>query len=287
MRRSLIITLLVMITVLACAPEVCKRFGNFKALAANWTETVIWASLPAEAQDERREPQRDLPEREETRQSYQLAPGASVELATISGAVDVETTTGNTAEVHIINSARDRNDLACHRFAIEHTPARLAIKQESTPRRCYNVPTRQRLMLKVPRDVNFEARAISGDVRIGEIDGHLRLRGLSGDIEVAQASGYSELSGLSGNVTITVGRLGERGLRVSGTSGPVELRLADELNADIQVSGLSGDLTVENANVVLSRVGSSSFRGRIGTGGVPISVTGASGTITISRSSGR
>ena len=269
MRRRWNLKLLIVSVALLAAPATLNQFGGLRAAAAG---------QPQEAGG-REEP--DLPEREEFRQSYQLSEGGRVEVANISGSVEIEATDGTAAEVHIIHSTRRRSDLACHRLTVEHTSTALIVRPEAGQRSCNGVSIRQRVMLKVPRRVDILARGISGPVQVGETDSAVRLSGLSGRVKLAQGRGYSEVTGVSGHVTITVARLGERGLRVSGTSGPVELRLAGDVNADLRVSGLSGDLSIEHSNVTLNRVGSSSYQGRVGSGGAPISVTGSSGRITI------
>ena len=58
---------------------------------------------------------RDFSERDEVNQTYELAAGARVEVSGINGAVDIETASGSTAEVHIVRSARSREDLNYHR----------------------------------------------------------------------------------------------------------------------------------------------------------------------------
>lgn len=50
----------------------------------------------------------DYSERDEINQTYQLSAGARVEVRGINGTVDIETSSGNTAEVHIVRSARSR-----------------------------------------------------------------------------------------------------------------------------------------------------------------------------------
>ena len=137
------------------------------------------------------------------------------------------------------------------------------------------------MTLRLPRNVDLKLNAISGPVRIGEIDGTLKLSGISGKVEVAHSAlGYSEISGISGVLMITIPRLSERGLRVSGISGRVELRLASDLNADLNVSGINGDVNAAAPNVTINKVGHSNFAGKVGSGGAVISVSGISGSVT-------
>jgi hypothetical protein len=174
-----------------------------------------------------------------------------------------------------------RKDLDCSAVAIEHTPTSLIMrhKQERTDE-CQIIRAKQQVTLRLPRNVDLKLNAISGPVKIGEIDGALRLSGISGRVEVAQALGYSEISGISGVLSISIPRMSERGIRVSGISGKVELRLASDLNADLNVSGINGDVNAAAPNVTINKVGHSNFAGKVGSGGSVISVSGISGSVT-------
>jgi hypothetical protein len=225
----------------------------------------------------------DMPEREEIRQTYELAPGARIEVSTIAGSVDVETSEGNRAEVQIIRMGKTRKDFDCYKINIEHSPASLLIRhQQASEGACRNVRDRQRVLLRVPRNVDLKLNAIAGPVTVEEIEGTLRMSGIAGKVEVAQALGYSEISGISGSLHMKISRLGQRGIRVSGIAGRADFRIAEDVNADLSVSGLLGDID-NGANVTLTKVGISNFRGRIGSGGPPISVSGISGSVAFRR----
>ena len=230
----------------------------------------------------------DMAEREEIRQSYELAPGARVEVSTISGSVDVETTNGQMAEVHIIRMGKTRKDFDCYKINIEHSPNSLILRHEQgRDEPCHNIQSRQRVTLKLPRNVELKLNAISGPVTVGEIDGAVRLSGISGKVEVAQALGYSDISGISGVLSMNITRVSERGVRISGISGRVEIRAASGLNADLRVSGINGDINNDAPNVSITKTGHSQFSGRIGSGGAPISVSGISGSVVFQQSSAR
>ena len=230
----------------------------------------------------------ELPERDTFDQSYQLAPGAQVRVNGINGAVTIETSNTSTAEVHIIRSARTRADLERHRVIVEQTASGLYIHSEKTDdddrrgeRRGGDV--RQRVSLRVPRQIDLQASGINGRVGVGEVDGPVRLSGINGSTVVAQARGYSEISGINGSVTVTIAQLGERGIRVSGVNGAVELRFADALNADLHVNGINGSVYADVPNVtVQGRVNRSNFNAQIGTGGAPINVSGVNGHVRLS-----
>ena len=63
----------------------------------------------------------DYGERDEINQTYTLSPGANVKVNDISGPVTIETAAGDTAEVHVVRSARSREELAKKKIVVEHT----------------------------------------------------------------------------------------------------------------------------------------------------------------------
>lgn len=230
--------------------------------------------------------------REEINRTFQLSPGASIDVKGINGPVEIETSNTDTAVVQILRTARSVNDLAHQKIVVEQTPTGLVVRGEkggwSLWQRLWGRgEVRQKVMLKLPRQVELSTTGINGKVNIGEIDGSVRASGINGKIEVAQATGYAEISGVNGSVEVKIARLGERGIRVSGINGKVQLRFADDINADLSVNGLNGKVTVELPNVTpedqQEQAKRSSYRARIGTGGTPISVSGVNGSVRLER----
>jgi hypothetical protein len=242
---------------------------------------------PAFGQDSQRsrdrDSDRDYAEREEVNQNYELASGSRVEVRSINGTVDIETTTGNAAEVHIVSSARNREDLGYNKVIIEHTANSLIVRRENE-RENNNHNVRQRVTLKLPRQIDLNVSGVNGRTTIGEIDGPVRLSGINGSVDVAQAEGYSDISGINGRVRVTIARLSSRGIRVSGINGGVELRFDEDLNADLEVTGINGSVNTNVANVtVMGKFTPQNFRAKIGSGGTPIVVTGINGSLKLGR----
>jgi hypothetical protein len=282
-------TLLFAVIAVACAPQISSRLVSLSVTTTD--------GFAASAQDNdkdqdrhrgghRRSDDSEFTEKDEVRQSYQLNSGAMVRISGINGAVDVETTSGSTAEVHIVRSARNRADLEHRKVIIEHTGASLVVRGEKDSERRYargeNPQVRQRVTLRLPRRIDFTASGINGKTTVGEVDGPVKLSGINGKVEVAQAVGYSELSGINGTVVVTIAQLGERGIRVSGINGAVELRFSDALNADLKVTGINGSVNADMPNVVVQgTVSRNNFNARIGSGGSPIDVSGVNGRVSL------
>jgi hypothetical protein len=261
-----------------------------------------------------------FPESDEVRQSYQLAPGASVDVSSISGSVTIETSDTSMAEVHVVRTARSRADLAYRNVIIEQQASGLVVRGESDRERTVprGVQVRHRVTIKIPRQVSLSVSTISGAATIGNIDGPVRvenisgaaqladvrgpltvssvsgpltvgnvadkvqLTNISGDVTVGRTVGHLELSNVSGNVTATIERLDGRGVLVRTVSGVIELRFADELNADVDASDIDGDILLDLPDVSLqSTPVRTMFRARVGTGGWPISITNVSGKVRL------
>ena len=227
----------------------------------------------------------DYAERDEINQTYQLSGGAQVEVRGINGTVDIETASGSTAEVHIVRSARNREDLNYNKMIIEHTANSLIIRRERENERDNSGRNvRQRVMLKLPRQIDLNVSGVNGRTTIGEVDGPVRVSGINGKVDVAQAVGYSDISGINGSVKINIAQLTERGIRVSGVNGGVELRFNEDLNADLEVTGINGSVNTDVANVtVMGKFSRQNFRAKIGSGGTPIVVTGINGSLKLGR----
>ncbi len=232
------------------------------------------------AQDRQRG-DRDFPEIEEIRQTYELAQGARVEVSSINGPVDIETHYGDTAEIHIIRSARTREDLDYRRINISHTRDGLVVAGERDEHGRRNVQVRHRVTMKIPRQVTLTAHSINGRATIGEIEGPVSLRSINGRLEVGQAADYAELSSINGRVTMTIARLGERGVTMNSINGAIDLRFLDGLNADLDVEHINGNVRSELSNMELQKISRTSFRGRIGAGGAPLTMKHINGSITI------
>jgi len=243
-------------------------------------------SIAASAQDWHSDDS-DFSERDEFRQTYELSAGARVELRGINGSAEIETWNGSTAEVHIVRLARNREDLEYQKISVQASGSSLIVQGEKDRDRNWrgrNREVRQRVKLRIPREVDFQVSGINGRVRAGEIDGTLHASGINGSVEVAQAIGYADISGVNGRVTVTIAKLGERGINVNGINGGVEIKFADDLNAELEVTGCNGRVYADVPNVtMMGKVTRDNFRARIGAGGTRISVHGVNGRVRLSR----
>jgi len=267
--------------------------------------------------------QRDFNERDEFNQTYQLAPGARVEVSSISGSVKISNSETGTAEVQIIRTARTRADLEYYKIEVQQTGNSLVVRggiHEPDERR-NNIQVNQQVILKLPRRIDLSVSSISGSVRVGDVDGpvqassisgsanignvagKLRLNSVSGSVEVGNVGADARVSSVSGNVGLgqvndsldvssvsggvkaTLISLSPRGIHIKSVSGSVEIGFMSDVNADFNAENISGQVYLNVPNVSReSEEKSTTVRARIGAGGTPITISSVSGNIRLTRS---
>lgn len=229
----------------------------------------------------------DLAEKEEFRQTYQLTAGTKVDISDISGLLEVETVEGNTAELYVVYSANSRKDLEFGRIKGELSNNILRIGTE--PRKAHityrNHEVRQRVYLKLPRQVDLTINDISGLVDIGKLGGTLNISDISGKVQIEQVANCPKISDISGMIDVGVVQLPAKGMTITDISGKARVRFVKELNADLHVDDISGNISVHLPSLTITnKDDENNFQGRIGSGGAIISVSDISGTIELTQS---
>lgn len=218
-----------------------------------------------------------MPVRSEIHRQYRLAPNTTVEMSTIAGPVEIETTTGESAELDFVDSAATQADLDCSHIRIEQTPGKLVIRSESL---CPIVKVRQRVMLKLPRNVNVDLQNIAGDVRIGPTEGMVRLKSIAGHVSTGSLQA-AEMSSLARGLSMEINRISERGVRLSSITGGIELGLSDNLNAEFVANSVIGNVISDIPKIKILTGGRSDYEAQIGSGGQRITISSVMGGIRL------
>lgn len=266
---------------------------------------------------------RDFQERDAFNQTYQLVPGARVEVSSIRGPVEIVNGDVATAEVQIIRTARTRADLAYHKIEVEQSGNSLVVRgvQEPEQRRRENIQVNHHVILKLPRRIDLSVSSVSGSLKVGDVDGQMHVSSISGSGTIGNVGGKLQISSISGNlevgnvgaearVTSISGNLGlgqvngsldvssvsgglkarlvslsPQGIHIKSVSGSVEIGLNGEVNADFNAENVSGQVYLDVPNVIRdSEEKSPNVRARIGAGGTPIMISSVSGNIRLTRS---
>ncbi|HKE56105.1 MAG TPA: hypothetical protein VKB46_05365 [Pyrinomonadaceae bacterium] len=225
--------------------------------------------------------------RDEIRKTYELAPGAQVEIGGINGAVKIETADTRTAEVYIERIGASSDSLNRRKINIDANANSLKIYGTKGDvgffARLFGSNPSERVTLKLPRQISLKAKGVNGAVTVGEIEGAVEVHGINGRVQVAGASGV-EIKGINGNIQVGLKKLDSDEVSFSGVNGNIELQLSDGLNASLETHGMNGRVVSELSEVKVEEVGRhGEYTARIGSGGNAISAKGINGNIRLSR----
>lgn len=227
---------------------------------------------------------------EEINQTYQLSPGAHVEVKGINGPVAFETTDSDIAEVHIVRTAKNQEDLERTRIVIDQSPESLVVRSERSGNSSFwerlwggRGETNTNVTMKIPRRSELSSKGINGPVTVtGALDGGAHIKGVNGRVELGEVAGHSEFKGINGSVSLSLSNARGEGLELKGINGGITLRIPENLNADFEVKGLNGRVAVEIPNVtVTQKLEHSKMSARIGAGGAEIALSGINGNVRL------
>lgn len=231
--------------------------------------------------------------RDEIRKSFELQPGARVEVQGINGSVEVQTSDTKNAEVYVLRTAGSRDSLNRREVTVEQTANGLLIKGKEARHTGIwehlfgGRNPREEVTIKAPRQIALALKGLNGHVSSGDIQGPVEVHGVNGKVELGQTSGSVEISGVNGRISVGLGTLDDRGARVSGVNGGIELRLANGLNADLTAKGMNGNVRSEISEVTVDKDEfGRNYSARIGTGGAPITISGINGNVRLTRPEG-
>lgn len=267
MKRILILVALVMIAGIAGIVRSHSKAGDFDRLVSHNAADQV---------------------REEVRQSYQLAPGASVVLSNINGSIRIETSDSKTAEVYVERLASSQEALGRRKVTIEADPNSLRIRGEKGDvgffERLFGSSPSEKLTLKLPRQIALHTKGVNGAITVAELDGPVDVRGVNGRVQIAGTTG-AEFKGINGNITVGLRQLNSDGVTLGGINGNIELQLTPGINAAFDAHGINGNVVSDLSEVSIDRSKHGTYSGQIGNGGSSvITAKGINGNIRLTRS---
>lgn len=225
--------------------------------------------------------------REEIRKTYELSPGARVELAGLNGPVKIETSETKTAEVFIERTASSQEALDNRQVTIEADANSLRIRGEkegSIISRIFGESARERVTLKLPKQISLYGKGVNGSFTSSDIEGSVEIAGINGRVQIANAAGRASFKGVNGSIVVGLKKIDVDGVTLSGINGNIELQLASDVNADFEARGMNGHVVCDIPNVSLDKSKKGAYWGRIGNGGTGITAKGINGNIRLTRS---
>lgn len=225
---------------------------------------------------------------DETRKSFELKPGALIQVEGFNGKVEIQTSDTRTAEVYVRRTADNASSLRRRELTIEQTADGLLVRSKQTSHgfwdHLFGRNAKEDVLIKAPRQIALALRGINGPVTTGDIDGAIQARGINGRVELGQAAESAEIGGINGNLVVALKSLSEQGANLRGINGQIELRLANGINADLTARGMTGSFRSEIPEVTVDKEEPGTrYSAHIGTGGAPITLSGINGNVRLTR----
>jgi hypothetical protein len=129
---------------------------------------------------------------------------------------------------------------------------------------------------------------IEGDFTVGKTEGYLQLSNIEGGVRAGEVQA-AQIESIEGGVTLSIARLDSQGITVRNVEGEVELRVADNVNANLRVHRVTENVVIDLPNAPASRRGRrNSFQPedrdyslQLGTGGADILISGIEGSVKV------
>jgi hypothetical protein len=228
---------------------------------------------------------------DEIRKTFELKPGARVEVQGINGFVEVQTSDTKTAEVYIRRTADNANSLARREFIVEETSEGIIVRSKRKHGglwdHLFGRDPKEEVTIRAPRQIALLIKGVNGRVTTGDIEGSLDINGINGRVDLGLISDSVLVGGINGTISLGLRRLDERGARISGVNGGIELKIANGLNADLSSKGMNGSVRSEISDVTVNKDDHwTRYSARIGNGGAPIELSGINGNVLLTRAAG-
>jgi len=220
--------------------------------------------------------------REEINKTITLNPNSQVTIRGINGSVEIETWNSGQAEINITITASDRGALERRPLLVENTPSSLTIHTEELDEGGHHRGNvRHHVRLRLPNSIHLKVSSVNGRVEVGEITGSVAISSINGGVRVAHAGSASQISSVNGGVSISLGSLGEQGLRVSSINGGIELRIPAATNAELEVRSVNGGVDADFPMTITGRQKHGELRGTLGSGGARIDISSVNGGVRL------
>lgn len=233
---------------------------------------ILLAAVPAGALDQRVWSAR-----------YPLLPGGRVSVENVQGDINVEGWDRAAVEVSVIKTAASPNgDVNGVRIDVEFQDRALSLRTIYPPQS--NEPVRVDYRLRVPRQVRLERlQTVEGDITVHDLEGAVDTRTLNGNIEQARVAGSVVARALHGNVVVSLRALPDPPSRIylETVNGNVHLVLPPSANADLQLSTVAGRIESKYIFTVSDVPGDTSWKTRLGRGGVLVRLRTVRGNIRV------
>jgi DUF4097 and DUF4098 domain-containing protein YvlB len=142
--------------------------------------------------------------------------------------------------------------------------------------------TKVHFTVLVPRGVRFSGLNVNGNINAEDMEGEVRANTVNGSVRVATTK-WAEVNTVNGSIHAAMGDAAWNGtLKIASVNGSVELRMPDDLSADVSFKSVNGSMSSDFPLTITNNwpVGHHA-NGKIGNGGRQLVIDTVNGSVQL------
>lgn len=227
-----------------------------------------------------------------------LAPGQSVEIKGVNGAIRAERASGSEVTVEATKSGRQSDPNSVTVQAVPHEggiticavypSSDLAHSNECQPgsggrMNVNNNDVKVEFTVRIPAGVHFIGRTVNGEVEAASLDGDVEAHTVNGKIRIS-TTGWAAGNTVNGSIVARLGQTAaSRPLEFHTVNGTVDVEMPATINATIHASTVNGHISTDFPLMISGKFSGREISGAIGQGGPELSLKTVNGSIELHR----
>ncbi len=218
--------------------------------------------------------------------SYELAPGATVEILNTNGTITVTAGEGDTMDVvaeRIVKaSTEERARELLEEFEIRETASESRVRLDSKATgMSLGVNRLVNYTVTLPAWANVRLETTNGDIRVENIAGELRIDATNGRIEGTGLGNGASVAATNGAISLEFAALGDQGVSCETVNGQITVALPRDAGADISARVTNGSISTGDLGLDTSEESRRRVEGRLGPGGARVRLETVNGAIRL------
>ena len=236
---------------------------------------------------------------EDFRWSGRVAPGQTLEIKGVNGAIEASPAAGGEIEVSAVKTARRSNPAEVEVKVVEHSGGVTICavypssswwggRNECAPGDgghlgANNNDVQVNFTVKVPAGIRFDGSTVNGAIKADRLPDDARVETVNGGIEVT-AAGHVEAQTVNGSIEASLGRADWTGkLELQTVNGGITVQMPEGASTEIDAETVNGSIRTD-FEVGGKRQSRRHLAGTIGSGGRRLEMETVNGSIEILKS---
>ena len=135
--------------------------------------------------------------------------------------------------------------------------------------------------VRVPDGVRLDLSTVNGELRIEGATDQVRARTVNGSINAASLGGPVTARTVNGSIRVSMGDSGGEDLEYQTVNGSITIEMPERVNADVAMSTVNGSIDSDFPMTVQGRISRRSVNATLGSGGRKLSAKTVNGSIKL------